>query len=221
MKSASVFLISGPLVMAALLLIGWNYFSTPTIGGTVLDLKAILRPKSSTDDDCASCSKKDSADTCSVEGDYVLGGVDIVQYFTDFKLPDGTYNESQVPSVGLDTLTSSYGNFQFKFISVEHKELFDANPTYYIPQFGGFCGWGISAEFCPSYPWAEDCIGPPGDVTHWTIVDEKLYLFFFDSVKTSFLEDVDNYIVAGTERWESWFGDTLKLNTGCVYGVSR
>lgn len=47
----------------------------------------------------------------------VLKGVDIVQYFTDFKLPDGTYNESEVGQRGSDQYSSSYNNYTYNFIS--------------------------------------------------------------------------------------------------------
>ena len=30
---------------------------------------------------------------------------------------------------------------------------FAQNPSKFVPQFGGFCSWGVAAEFCPSYPW--------------------------------------------------------------------
>ena len=30
---------------------------------------------------------------------------------------------------------------------------FSQNPSKFVPQFGGFCSWGVAAEFCPSYPW--------------------------------------------------------------------
>ena len=41
----------------------------------------------------------------------------MVQFFTAFKLPDGTYNESEVGQLGLDQYTSSYNNHTYNFIS--------------------------------------------------------------------------------------------------------
>ena len=32
-------------------------------------------------------------------------------------------------------------------------DVFSQNPSKFVPQFGGFCSWGVAAEFCPSYPW--------------------------------------------------------------------
>ena len=46
-----------------------------------------------------------------------LGGVDMVQFFTAFKLPDGTYNESEVGQLGSKQYSSSYNNHTYNFIS--------------------------------------------------------------------------------------------------------
>ena len=53
----------------------------------------------------------------------VLKGVDMVQYFTAFKLPDGTYNESEVGQLGLDQYSSIYNNYTYNFISEENLRL--------------------------------------------------------------------------------------------------
>lgn len=51
----------------------------------------------------------------------VMGGVDMVQFFTTYKLPDGTYNESRVGQRGLDQHSSIYNNYEYKFISDANK----------------------------------------------------------------------------------------------------
>jgi hypothetical protein len=51
----------------------------------------------------------------------VLGGVDMVQFFTAFKLPDGSYNESEVGQRGSDLYSSVYNNQTFYFISEENR----------------------------------------------------------------------------------------------------
>jgi hypothetical protein len=79
-------------------------------------------------------------------GSTVLGGLDFVEYFTTFKNDDGTYDETQTGSVGLDDYTSTYEGMQFKFKSQANKETFDKSPSTYAPQYGGFCSWGVSGE---------------------------------------------------------------------------
>jgi len=111
----------------------------PTLNTHTLSTSNLVRTEST----CVSCP---STTTCSSETKPVLGGLDLVQYFTDFKLADGTYDETRVGSSGVSTYTSIFNGFQFQFQSKENKDLFDASPTSYIPQYGGFCGWGIAAE---------------------------------------------------------------------------
>eukprot|EP01035_Chromulina_nebulosa_P021249 gene21249-27534_t len=125
--------------------------------------------------------------TCASAEEPVLGGVDFVQYFTDFKLSDGTYNESKIGLLGSNEYQSVYNGYKFNFLTQTNKEIFDQSPISYIPQWGGFCSWGIAAETCPNFPWAKDCLGP--------------------SAKGKFMEDPDTYIAQGDERWSGWYGD--------------
>jgi hypothetical protein len=41
----------------------------------------------------------------------------MVQFFTAFKLPDGTYNESEVGQLGSNQYSSSYNNNTYNFVS--------------------------------------------------------------------------------------------------------
>jgi hypothetical protein len=70
----------------------------------------------------------------------------------------------------------------------------------------GFCSWGVSGEYCPDYPWTAECMGPNTDWSSWTIINNKLYLFFEDAAKKLFLEDPDYYIGIGNKRWDGWYG---------------
>eukprot|EP01035_Chromulina_nebulosa_P018069 gene18069-23716_t len=118
---------------------------------------------------------------------FPYGGVDLVDYFTTFKL------------------------------SSENKELFALSPESYLPQYGGFCALGVSNEFCPRYPWSSSCLGPAGNWGAWTVINEKLYFFLDVWAKTNFLEDPTSYITVGDKRWNYWFPDgTIPLlSTKC------
>ena len=48
----------------------------------------------------------------------------MVQFFTTFKLPDGSYNESQVGQQGSGLYSSTYNNYTYNFIS-EANQRFD------------------------------------------------------------------------------------------------
>ena len=169
-----------------------------------------------TSDDC-SCPEGYSERPCSVSGDAVMGGLDFVQYFTDFKNEDGSYDETQVGSVGDSSISSTYAGFKYYFLSETNKALFDTSPESYIPQWGGFCSYGVAEEGCPTYAWSADCLGPSGNYGHWSIQNEKLYFFLFAQAKAKFMAIVDTAIADGDARWESWYGSATYeyMSTSC------
>ena len=62
----------------------------------------------------------------------MLFGADVVAYFTQ-----NAYVQ------GKPEFSSTYQEVDFHFSSAEHKALFDAEPTKYLPQYGGYCANGI------------------------------------------------------------------------------
>jgi YHS domain-containing protein len=62
-----------------------------------------------------------------------IRGYDPVAYFIDGK-----------PEKGLPQFISSMNGVTYLFASAEHKSAFDANPSKYSPQYGGFCAYGVS-----------------------------------------------------------------------------
>lgn len=169
-----------------------------------------LSTESGTDDSssCTTCPDMITSLNCADTSIPVLGGVDIIQYWTDFKLSDGSYNESNIGQLGIPSYQVTHNNFQFNFISEQNKALFQSDPSAYIPQFGGFCAWGVGGEYCPEYPWAADCLGPSGNWGHWTIYSGKLYFFYKQEAKDKFTEDPETYAGSGKTRWETWFSDS-------------
>jgi YHS domain-containing protein len=168
------------------------------------------------DDSCPSCPANVLEAACSSAGGVVMGGLDFVQYFTTFKNSDGTYDEGKVGTVGSSEYLSTYRGFTYYFMSEANQALFEADPTLYIPQWGGFCSWGISGETCPEYAWSADCLGPDGNWAAWTVYENKLYFFKDASPKSKFLADPVTYSAAGNERWSSWFSDPYsKMSTDC------
>ena len=82
-----------------------------------------------------------------------------------------------------------YQGIRYRFASEENQLLFLADSDRFIPQFGGWCAFGID-------PDTESTGLPAGrypvDPTHFEIFEDKLFLFFrsttFDS-KTRWIED--------------------------------
>lgn len=62
-----------------------------------------------------------------------LGGYDPVAYFDTGK-----------PTRGTPTFATNYGGATYLFASAAHRAAFQANPTHYIPEFGGYCVVGAS-----------------------------------------------------------------------------
>lgn len=47
---------------------------------------------------------------------------------------------------GKPMFASTHNNVTYHFVSADAKEAFDANPTKYIPAFGGWCAFGMAVE---------------------------------------------------------------------------
>lgn len=97
----------------------------------------------------------------------MLAGHDVVSYFTQGRHAPGSRQHS-----------SQYEGVTLRFASAEHKALFDAAPTKYLPQYGGYCTNGIAYAI----PWG-------GDADTWTIRDGKLYIFGGQASLDAFLLD--------------------------------
>lgn len=110
-------------------------------------------------------------------GNVAIEGYDTVAYFTDNKGVPGD------PGISAD-----WGGATWWFDSVEHRDLFVADPEAYAPQFGGLCAEGvaygeISANLSPEV---------------FAIVDGKLYLNYAVSWM-----DLEANIPVAQSKWES------------------
>ena len=87
--------------------------------------------------------------------DVMLLGFDPVAYFTDGR-----------PMRGSRTITTSLPGRTYYFASAEHKAMFDADPSRYEPQFGGFCSDGAAFGIKLST-----------DPSQFEVVDGRLFIF--------------------------------------------
>ncbi|MEZ4932774.1 MAG: YHS domain-containing (seleno)protein [Saprospiraceae bacterium] len=85
-----------------------------------------------------------------------IGGYDVVAYF------------SGAAQVGSATHAAEYNGVTYHFTSKENLAAFETAPTNYLPQFDGYCAWGVGAKET-KFP-----INPET----FDIIDGKLYLFF-------------------------------------------
>lgn len=71
---------------------------------------------------------------CTENSVPVMNGLDFVQYFVEFNISDGVYNETETGEVGSPEYSYVYNEYTFLFKSNENKELFASSPEKYIPQ---------------------------------------------------------------------------------------
>ena len=108
-------------------------------------------------------------------------GYDTVAYFTLSK-----------PVKGNQNFKSDWNGATWYFSSQDHKELFDADPVKYAPQYGGYCAYGIANDYVVKI-----------DPAQWKIVDDKLYLNYDSNIQKRWLKNIDGYIVAADRKLDA------------------
>ena len=86
--------------------------------------------------------------------------------------------------------TSIHDGVAYYFASAGNKAEFDADPTAYLPQNGGFCTFGVS-------------VGKKfdGDPAYAAIVDQKLYVFLNEEIFKAFNKDRSGTIAKAAMNW--------------------
>lgn len=100
------------------------------------------------------------------------------------------YFESNKAVKGNKEITATFQDATYYFSTENYKKIFLKNPSQYIPQFGGYCAYGMSEGYeAPIKPEA------------FTIVDNKLYLNYNLKVKETWLKDKEKRIQKANENW--------------------
>lgn len=108
-----------------------------------------------------------------------IEGHDPVAYFTVSKAVKGSKQ-----------LQVKFEDATYYFATAENKQLFEENPRKYIPQYGGYCAYGMSNGYkAPIQPEA------------FTIVDGKLYLNYNTEVRTEWQKERAERITRADENW--------------------
>jgi len=108
-----------------------------------------------------------------------IRGYDPVAYFTQ-----------SMPVKGDSNWTYKWNEAKWYFSSEQNLAKFKADPHAFVPQYGGYCAYGVSQGYLVSV-----------DPNAWSIVDDKLYLNYSKSVQSDWLEDTSGYIRAANENW--------------------
>lgn len=106
-------------------------------------------------------------------------GYDVVAYFTDAK-----------PVLGSDDFAYAYEGATYRFASQAHLDAFKADPTQYLPAYGGFCAYGaaVAKKF-------------DGDPRLWKVVDGHLYLNLNGAIQAKWVKDIPGYIAKADANW--------------------
>lgn len=110
-----------------------------------------------------------------------VGGYDVVAYFTDSRAVRGSAQHR-----------ITHQGFEYRFASAEHLAAFRANPSRYLPQYGGYCAWAVAQGYTAS-----------GDPTNWRIVNGRLYLNYNDEIQRRWEQDIPGHIRRGDANWPS------------------
>lgn len=159
-----------------------NSLSRPRRAGLALGLAAVLALGG-----CAAVTAQNPSgalkpvNAVSMEGEdrLMLKGHDVVAYWT---LGRHALGSTQFKSV--------YEGVTFRFVSAEHKAMFDKEPKKYLPEYGGYCANGIVYGI----PWG-------GDADAWLVHEGKLYIFGGQGSKEAFLLDVKGHITLAQRYW--------------------
>lgn len=108
-----------------------------------------------------------------------LHGYDPVSYFVDGGPRPGSAEHSL-----------EHGGATYRFASARNLERFRRDPQRYLPQYGGFCAFGVAlgAKF-------------DGDPQVWKVVDDKLYLNLNRKIQKSWNEDVGGNVAKADANW--------------------
>lgn len=108
-----------------------------------------------------------------------IHGYDPVAFFTDgeARLGDARYS-------------FAHGGAAYRFVSETNQQKFEQDPGRYLPQYGGFCAYGVAvgAKF-------------DGDPRVFAVRDGKLYFNLNPQIQETWEEDVDGNVREADGNW--------------------
>ncbi len=108
-----------------------------------------------------------------------IDGYDPVAYFTE-----------QKPVKGSTQFRSDFLGSTFQFASAVHRDAFLADPSKYVPQYGGYCAYGMAKGYKATI-----------DPAAFTVVGDKLYLNYSETVRSRWLSDISGNVQKADANW--------------------
>lgn len=100
------------------------------------------------------------------------------------------YFREGVPAKGLPELRQPHKGVTYLFKTAANRDAFIATPDKFLPEYGGFCAFGVSRGYKADI-----------DPAAFTLVGGKLYLNYNAQVKNDWQKDTAGYIRRADERW--------------------
>ena len=113
------------------------------------------------------------------EKNIAVKGYDVVSYF-----------EESSAKKGSDAFSALHDDAIYHFSSKKNLDNFKENPEAYIPQYGGFCAYGMARNYKVDI-----------DPTAWKIVDNKLYLNYTPNTHKIWLDNIEENIQEANANW--------------------
>ena len=86
-------------------------------------------------------------------------------------------------------ITTEHGGAVYRFASEANRDRFVADPERYLPQYGGYCAYGVAVNDKFT-----------ADPTVWKIVDGKLYLTHSPAVFAMWSRDIAGNLARESTR---------------------
>lgn len=115
----------------------------------------------------------------SLLGGVAVEGYDVVAYFTQGK-----------PVKGSKSFELEWMDATWRFASAAHRDAFAKAPYKYVPQYGGYCAFGVSRGYAVGI-----------DPNAWKIVGGKLYLNYNADVQKEWQKDIAGHIKKADANW--------------------
>lgn len=112
-------------------------------------------------------------------GGVAIGGYDPVAYFTDAQ-----------PVKGDAAHALRWDGAVWHFASAGNKATFEADPSKYAPQYGGYCAYAVSKGYTAKT-----------DPDAWTVHDNKLFLNYDTGVRRVWERDIPGNVSRADANW--------------------
>lgn len=118
------------------------------------------------------------------EGDdgYAADGADVVAYFSLDADARG------VP--GTEAFTTEWNGARWRFTSAENLAAFQADPSRFAPQYGGYCAWAVAQGYTAH-----------GDIDAWHVENGRLYLNYNKRIRNRWRKDISGFIAQADANW--------------------